>query len=175
MTDDPAGFHGTPLTAREALLFEAGIKLGGVFHQYLGTPVGERTAKRLARTIEEAVRLQPYVRSIRVRIDPARGGPEGSGAFAYRYLIAEMLTVEVELSDGEETVRAELAHRPDLRYPLMRVVAVGPTVTRGSRSGSTRGRPVRRTGRSAGSAGGPGTPRGRGRSTRKRGSPRTPA
>jgi hypothetical protein len=31
--------HAAKLTAREALLFEAGIKLGGVFHQYIGMPV----------------------------------------------------------------------------------------------------------------------------------------
>ncbi|HEV8050683.1 MAG TPA: dihydroneopterin aldolase family protein, partial [Thermoplasmata archaeon] len=117
MSPGPADWHGAALTAREALLFEAGIKLGGVFHQYLGTPVGARTAKRLARTIEDAVRLQPYVRSVRVRIDPAKAGPEGVGKFAYRYLVAEMLTVDVTLSDGRETVRAELVHRPDLRYP----------------------------------------------------------
>jgi hypothetical protein len=175
VTAGPADFHAVPLTRREALLFEAGIKLGGVFHQYLGTPVGARTARRLARTIEDAVRLQPYVQSIRVRIDPARAGPEGKGEFAYRYLVAEMLGAEVTLSDGQETVRAELVHRPDLRYPLMRVVAVGPSTTRANRSASRRGRPARRTARSAGSAGGPGTPRGRARSSRRPGSPRTPA
>jgi hypothetical protein len=175
MTDGPAGHHGAPLTKREALLFEAGIKLGGVFHQYLGTPVGERTAAQLARTIEAAVRLQPYVRSVHVRIEPARAGPEGAGAFAYRYLVAEMLSVEVTLSDGAETVRAELVHRPDLRYPLMRVVAVGGAPSPARRAARRRGRPAPRSGRSGGSAGGPGTPRGRGRSSRRRGSPRTPA
>jgi hypothetical protein len=130
----PAELHGAPLTEREALLFEAGVKLGAVFHQYLGTPVSPKTARRLARAIEEAVGLQPYVRAVRVRIDPAEGGPVGRGAFGYRYLVAEMLRVTVTLQAGSETVRGELAHRPDLRYPLMRVVSVRRAPTRAARS-----------------------------------------
>jgi len=119
--------HPARLTGREALLFEAGIKLGGVFHQYLGMPVSRTTARGLARTIERAVGLQPYVASVRVRVDPSRGGPVGRGRFAYRYLVPEMLDVRVGLRDGAEEVEARLRHRPDLRYPLMSVVRVtGP-------------------------------------------------
>jgi len=117
------------LSSRETLLFEAGIKLGGVFHQYLGIPVSARTAGALARAIEEAVGLQPFVRRVRVRIHPERGGPVGKGRYGYRYLIPEMLDVRVELADGKSTVEAMLRHRADLRYPLMKVVRVrGPTL-----------------------------------------------
>jgi dihydroneopterin aldolase len=116
--------HRARLSKREALLFEAGIKLGGVFHQYLGVPVTPRTAPGLARTIESAVALQPYVAEVRVTIDPQRGGPVGRGRFAYRYLTAEMLDVRVRLVDEGVEVDARLAQRPDLRYPLMSVVAV---------------------------------------------------
>ncbi|MCL5983302.1 MAG: dihydroneopterin aldolase family protein, partial [Candidatus Thermoplasmatota archaeon] len=63
------------LSVRERLMFEAGIKLGGIFHQYLGTPITARTAPGLARAIESAVRLQPYVVGTRVRIRPEAGGP----------------------------------------------------------------------------------------------------
>lgn len=126
--------HRARLSRREALLFEAGVKLGGVFHQYLGVPVSPRTAPALARTIEAAVGLQPFVRSVRVRVDPTRGGPVGRGRFAYRYLTAEMLEVAVELADGALTVEALLKHRPDLRYPLMSVLRVGPSRRRAGRA-----------------------------------------
>jgi len=112
------------LSRRETLLFEAGIKLGGVFHQYLGIPVSDRTARSLARAIEAAVGLQPFVRRVTVAIHPKRGGPLGRGRFAYRYLTAEMLDVRVQLVDGPTAVEARLQHRPDLRYPLMKVVRV---------------------------------------------------
>ena len=117
--------HAARLSRREALLFEAGVKLGGVFHQYLGTPVSPRTAGPLARSIAAAVGLQPFVRDVRVRVDPRRGGPTGRGRFAYRYLTPEMLDVMVELVDGPVSVEARLRHRPDLRYPLMSVERVG--------------------------------------------------
>lgn len=110
------------LSRRETLLFEAGIKLGGAFHQYLGIPVSERTAASLARAIEAAVGLQPFVRRVTVGIHPKRGGRLGRGRFAYRYLTPEMLDVSVQLVDGPTAVEARLQHRPDLRYPLMKVV-----------------------------------------------------
>jgi hypothetical protein len=135
----PSSVHRADLSAREALLFEAGIKLGGIFHQYLGVPVSPKTAAGLARTIERAVALQPYVDRVRVRIDPARGGALGRGRFAYRYLTPEMMDVRVRLVDGEVVVAARLAHRPDLRYPLMSVDAVTP------RGRVSTGRPKRRS------------------------------
>jgi dihydroneopterin aldolase len=124
MTDAPR-IHPARLNRREALLFEAGVKLGGVFHQYLGMPVAPSTATGVARTIERAVALQPFVTSVRVRIDPRAGGAVGRGRYAYAYLRAEMLDVTVRLRDGPEEVEARLAHRADLRYPLMRVVRAG--------------------------------------------------
>jgi dihydroneopterin aldolase len=125
MTEPEApGFHRAALSPREALLFEAGVKLGGVFHQYIGMPVSKETADGLARTIEEAVRLQPFVTDVLVRIDPDQAGPTGDGRLAYHYLTPEMLRVEVTLQDGGTTVVAALDHRADLRYPLMSVLTV---------------------------------------------------
>lgn len=124
-SEGPIGHHEARLTEREALLFEAGIKLGGVFHQYLGIPVAPTTAAGLARTIERAVRLQPYVERIEVAIDPSRGpGRLGRGRFAYRYLTPEMLRVRVRLAHRRTRVEVELGFRPDLDYALMHVVGV---------------------------------------------------
>lgn len=115
------GPAGPALTGRERLLFEAGIKLGGLFHQFIGVPVAPTTAATLERAIERAVGLQPYVTAVRVRIRPERSGPTGRGRFAYRYLTAEMLEVDIHLADGPAEVEARLAYEPALRYPLMRV------------------------------------------------------
>jgi dihydroneopterin aldolase len=126
--------RGPRLSRRESLLFEAGIKLGGVFHQYLGIPVSDQTAASLARAVEAAVGLQPFVRRVTVRIDPKRGGPLGKGRFAYRYLTPEMLEVSVRLVDGPTAVEARLQHRPDLRYPLMKVVRMDDPERRAPRA-----------------------------------------
>lgn len=150
---DPRRLHDASLTDREALLFEAGIKLGGVFHQYLGVPVSTATAAGLGATIARALRLQPFVARATVRVDLTRVAPAGRGAFAYHYLTAEMLRARVVLRQGTTEVTAELAHRDDLRYPLMRVVRVRSgrrTVTRPVRRSAGRSGPsARRTGPSA--------------------------
>ena len=129
-------FHRVSLTAREALVFEAGVKLGGVFHQYLGIPVTSGTASGLARSIERAIALQPFVAAARVRITPNLGPPVGQGRFAYRYLTAEMMYVRVKLKDGPVEVIAELRHRPELRYSLMSVTRVRDRRRRHIRSAS---------------------------------------
>ena len=116
--------HRSRLSPREALLFEAGVKLGGVFHQYVGMPITPATAPGVARIIARALELQPFVAHARVAIEPKRGGAVGVGRFGYRYLSAEMLQVTVVLRDGPLEVVAELKHRADLRYPLMSVTAV---------------------------------------------------
>jgi dihydroneopterin aldolase len=131
-----ARIHRARLSRREALLFEAGVKLGGVFHQYLGIPISPRTAPGVERMIERAVALQPDVVEVRASIDSSRGGRLGRGRFAYRYLTPEMIDVTVRLRDGPEEVEARLRHRADLRYPLMSVVRVAAS----RRSPRARGR-----------------------------------
>jgi len=124
-TKVPATKDTTQLSSeREQALFEAGIKLGGVFHQFIGVPVSTRTSKSLSHAMEEAVGLQPFVTLVRVKIDPDKTGEPGSGRFGYKYLTAEMLDAEVTITVGSARVKARLAFREDLNYPLMRVVAV---------------------------------------------------
>lgn len=130
--------HRVALTRREALLFEAGIKLGGIFHQYLGIPVSTRTAPSLSRTIEAAVALQPFVTQVRVRIVPRRAGPSGRGRFGYHYLTAEMIEARVTLADGRARVVARLVYRADLRYPLMRVESAREALGRGATARAAR-------------------------------------
>jgi hypothetical protein len=123
------------LTDRERACFEAGIKLGGLFHQFVGTPVSSRTARTLARAMEQAVALQPYVTRVKVRVDPDQGPPSGTGRYGYHYLTAEMIRAEVAVQVGGTSVLARLAYRKDLRYPLMELLPDG-----GPREPSSRGR-----------------------------------
>src|SRR2546426_373210 len=56
-------------TDRDRAAFEAGIKLGSIVHQYVGTPLTSATASSLERAIEAATRVQPLVERVRVPID----------------------------------------------------------------------------------------------------------
>ncbi|HNB04242.1 MAG TPA: dihydroneopterin aldolase family protein, partial [Methanoregulaceae archaeon] len=54
---------------RDQAIFEAAIKLGALYHQWVGTPVSPSTASTLESAIQESVSLQPYVADIHVSLD----------------------------------------------------------------------------------------------------------
>lgn len=104
---------------REIAAFEAGIKLGALYHQFVGTPVSIQTASSLEMAIEESISLQPHVSSVRVSID--RQMLE-ENIFGYGELKGRMITAEVEISYEGETVRARLEYDRDADYPMMRLL-----------------------------------------------------
>jgi hypothetical protein len=57
------------ITQRDRALFEAGIKLGALYHQFVGTPVNMETVESLEDTISKSIFVQPYADDISVRID----------------------------------------------------------------------------------------------------------
>ncbi len=129
---DPGASHFHCSDAERAT-FEAGVKLGAIYHQYLGTPVAPATAASLERTIEEATRLQPFVEEIRVRIlrGPVR---RATTAYGYAGLSPEMLRVALRVRYRTAEAICELRHFPKLAYPLMFVREVRrSTGHRGSR------------------------------------------
>ena len=57
------------ITARERAIFEGGISMGALFHQFVGTPVNKDTKEGLERTIEESFKLQPAIEDVEVKIN----------------------------------------------------------------------------------------------------------
>ena len=106
-------------TNREIAAFEAGIKLGALYHQFVGSPVSPKTADSLERAIRESISLQPYVRSVDVRIDRRM---LSENAFGYGELEGRMIFAEVEIEYQGETVRARLEYDPDKDYPMMKLI-----------------------------------------------------
>jgi len=106
-------------TNREIAAFEAGIKLGALYHQFVGSPVSPKTADSLERAIRESISLQPYVRSVEVRINRRM---LSENAFGYGELEGRMIYAEVEIDYQGETVRARLEYDPDKNYPLMKLI-----------------------------------------------------
>ncbi len=102
---------------RDRAVFEAGIKLGSIYHQYVGAPLSRATAPDLERAIESATRVQPMVEDVRVRIDRKR--LRARGPYKYASLSDEMLQAEVTVQVGETRVTAVLRYVPELDYPLM--------------------------------------------------------
>ncbi|XGI83240.1 dihydroneopterin aldolase family protein [Halorutilales archaeon Cl-col2-1] len=94
--------------------FEAGIKLGALYHQFTGTPISGESAESLETAIEEAVGNQRYVEEVGVEIsgiEPNR--------FGYSELEGEM--VDVSLVVEKEGVVVEASMSEEDGYPMMRV------------------------------------------------------
>ena len=102
---------------REQAIFEAGIKLGALYHQWVGTPVSRRSAASLERAIEQAVILQPFVEEITVRLDRSL---MTENIFGYSELSGLMFDAEIVTRVGFAYCRARLA--PHDGYPLMRIM-----------------------------------------------------
>jgi hypothetical protein len=112
---------------REQAVFEAGIKLGALYHQWVGTPVSRGSASAIETAIERAVILQPFVEEITVKLDRSL---MTENRFGYSELSGLMFDAEIVTRVGFSYCRARLA--PEEGYPLMRVVACSeiPRVSR---------------------------------------------
>jgi len=104
-------------TAREQAAFEAGIKLGALYHQWVGTPVSPGTASSIESAIQKSVKLQPHVEDITVRLERSLMSPN---IFGYSELQGLMLDVEITTRVEGERCQARLKRQGD--YPMMEIV-----------------------------------------------------
>ncbi|HKM42316.1 MAG TPA: dihydroneopterin aldolase family protein [Methanocorpusculum sp.] len=104
-------------TDRENAVFEAAIKLGALYHQFVGTPISRSTAEKMETAIESAVALQPYVTFIKVRLDKSL---MNENPFGYSELCGAMYDVVIETTYGKATCMAGLKFEKG--YPLMKII-----------------------------------------------------
>ena len=87
---------------RERAVFEAGIKLGTIYHQFVGTPVAAANVDILEKAIEDGVRVQPFVKDVRVVIS-REALRRRKDEFDYQTLTGNMLNVELTITVGGTT------------------------------------------------------------------------
>jgi len=102
---------------RDKAVFEAGIKLGALYHQWVGTPISRRSAASIEAAIEQAVILQPFVEEITVRLDRCL---MTENVFGYNELSGLMFNIDIVTRVGFTYCRAHLA--PHNGYPLMQIM-----------------------------------------------------
>ncbi len=107
-------------TIRERAVFEAGIKLGTIYHQFVGTPLCAANVEILERAIEDGVKVQPFVEDVKVRID-RRALRKKKDAYDYQTLTGPMMNVILKIKVENVRVTAEMRFVDELNYPLMYV------------------------------------------------------
>lgn len=104
------------ITKRERAIFEGGISMGALFHQFVGTPVNQNTKENLEKTIEKSFELQPCIEKVEVKINLT-----DNTEFDYISLSGDMLDVRIHtvIDDVKAIIRIEFIE--ELNYPLMYV------------------------------------------------------
>ena len=114
----------TGINERDVALFEAGIKLGALYHQFTGTPISLDTISGLERTIEESIGVQPFVKGVSVSIDREMVEKKLNGKFGYGELEGRMLNVSLEVLHGNTSVKVGMAYDAENDYPMMSVLKI---------------------------------------------------
>ena len=125
------------ITARERAIFEGGIALGAICHQFSGIPISpdERVLRALERAIVECMRLTPYKKRIKIKIDRKRLRKRGNSPYYSRVLEEKDLDITAVASYGGVDAVVRMKYFPRLRFPLMYVEKVGRTKSLAKRRG----------------------------------------
>jgi hypothetical protein len=103
------------LSDRERAVFEGGITLGALFHQFVGTPISLKNKEILEKSIEEAMKNQPCVEDIKVEIVGDLKEDK------YVSLDGNMLNVKLKIKVNDTIASLRLRYIKELDYPLMYV------------------------------------------------------
>ncbi len=103
---------------RERAAFEAGIKLGTIYHQFVGVPLSSKNVDTLEKAIEAGSKVQPFVEDVKVRIDREKLRSK-HGVYDYVSLTGDMLDVTLVVRYKTAKAKASMKFIKDMNYPLM--------------------------------------------------------
>jgi len=109
------------VTDRERAIFEGGIALGAIYHQFTGIPISKD--KDVIKALEEArsksMKLQPYRESVKVKIDADTINAGKSHAYDYETLKGRHLNVRVKTRYGNAKATVRIRYIPEIEFTLM--------------------------------------------------------
>jgi len=131
--EDPAKRYFHPsITDRERAIFEAGIALGALYHQFLGVPIAKRedVLKAVKEAIEKTMTLQPFRESVKIDFNLKAVKGELRGPYDYSTLKGDALDVKVVVRYGSTRVKARMRFVEDLGFNLMYIEDIEDLETR---------------------------------------------
>jgi hypothetical protein len=115
---DPAKkFFSSSVTDRERAVFEAGIKMATIYHQFIGTPIPKNKpgCEILKKAIEESIKTQPWVKDVKINLITNK---PTENRYKYAEIKSNNIEAVVIISYGKVEVEAELRFIDELLYPL---------------------------------------------------------
>ncbi|MEM2210290.1 MAG: dihydroneopterin aldolase family protein [Nitrososphaerales archaeon] len=118
------------LTDRERAIFEGGIALGALYHQFIGIPIckDRKLISNLERAIEEVMKLQPYRESVNVKINIEKIKGEKKHPYDYELLKGKHLDAKIIIKYGKAKATVAMKYIDELDYTLMYVERVEESV-----------------------------------------------
>ena len=110
-------------TDEERAVFEAGIKLGGIYHQFIGATVSPENVDHLEKTMVNGITVQPFVEHVEAHIDRTEL-KEKRDPYDYITVTGKMLDVRITTRYGTARTVCRLRYIDELRYPLMYIEKV---------------------------------------------------
>ncbi|MFX1470123.1 MAG: dihydroneopterin aldolase family protein [Promethearchaeota archaeon] len=109
------------LSERERACFEAGIKLGALYHILCGIPVrsDESVINSLEKGIEAAISCQPYVKSVKILLDRNKILRNKTTEFDYDEITGKMIQAEIIIEYESVFITAKVEWIEEMEYPLM--------------------------------------------------------
>ncbi|MHA1489910.1 MAG: dihydroneopterin aldolase family protein [Promethearchaeota archaeon] len=109
------------LSDREIACFEAGIKLGALYHILCGIPIStnENTINSIEKGIEEAILCQPHVKSVKIFLDRDKIIGDKTTQFDYDEITGKIIRARVVINYATIEIVARIDWVEDLQYPLM--------------------------------------------------------
>lgn len=116
--EDPAAKYFSPkVTDRDRAVFEAGIAIGTLIHQFTGVPVkNAEDLKILEKAVERSLLAQPFRESVNVKINVEF--PRSTSPYSYVTLKSMHIDARIVVRYGKCRVTARLKYIPELNYTL---------------------------------------------------------
>ena len=111
------------LSDRERAIFECGISLGAMYHQFVGTPIFKANLEILEKAIKSCIESQPFIEEVDVKITPPKD-LRGVSPYVFYEISGYNLRAKVISRYGKYRVVGRLEYDEELNYPLMYIERV---------------------------------------------------
>ncbi|MHA1144088.1 MAG: dihydroneopterin aldolase family protein [Candidatus Helarchaeota archaeon] len=120
MKDKAKKYFTDEMNDRDRAIFECGITLGAIYHQFQGTPLtnDETTIHKLEEAIEATMSKQPWIENVKISIIPT-DLKNGKKVYDYSELGRANFKADVIAAYGTVKVSGKIRYIEELDFPLM--------------------------------------------------------